>query len=426
MSLLADPAFRRYWIGTTVSLVGDYVTLVALPLTAVVALHAGPLTLGTLTALAWLPSLLLGIPAGAWADRQPSPRRVMLAADLARSLVLRSIPAAALLGMLSLPQLFAVALMVGALSVAADVAAPALFVRLVSPAGSVVGGQLIHGSRAGAALVGQALGGSLVALLTGPGALVLDVVSYVLSALALRRVPDGNPSVDADRPRGRLGDGLTQVLREPVLRLLLASAMNLNAFMVMATALLPLFATRVLGLGPAQLGTALAVGALGGVAGAALAGPISRRLGTAPLLALGALLYPLPFALLAGARGGGGAYAWAALAAAELVSSVGVLLYDVGCGAVTACAVPLAAQSRVAGAFQAANYGVRPVAALAGGALGTWLGLRALFLVAALGGAMSAVWVLRPPLWWFRVPAPAAAEQNLGPRGHRQEAPAVL
>src|SRR5215208_1430230 len=103
-----DPAFRRFWAASTVSVFGDQVSALAIPLIAVLALDASPAQLGVLTSLAWLPHLLLSLPAGVWVDRRPVRRRVMIVADWLRATALISIPVAWWVDVLTIWQLIAV------------------------------------------------------------------------------------------------------------------------------------------------------------------------------------------------------------------------------------------------------------------------------------------------------------------------------
>ena len=121
-SLLRETVFRRYWSASTVSMVGDQVTTIAVPLTAVLSLHAGAAAMGYLTALEWLPSLLFGMHAGAWADRHGRRRQLMIACDLGRCALLGTVPVCWALGVLTLWQLFAVVFAAGTLSILFNVA----------------------------------------------------------------------------------------------------------------------------------------------------------------------------------------------------------------------------------------------------------------------------------------------------------------
>ncbi len=147
----------------SISLVGDQVSSIALPLTAVLALRATPAEMGYLSALIWLPSLLFALHAGAWVDRRGHRRATMIAADLGRAALLASIPVCSALGVLSLAQLFAVAFAAGTLSIFFTVSDAGLFVALVPSGQYVEGNSLIYQSRALSAVAGPSVGGLLVA-----------------------------------------------------------------------------------------------------------------------------------------------------------------------------------------------------------------------------------------------------------------------
>jgi predicted MFS family arabinose efflux permease len=238
--------------------------------------------------------------------------------------------------------------------------------------------------------------------LTAPVAVLVDAVSFVVSAVFLGRIPVNEPSHDDDSQGSmsllhRAKDGLHFVLHHPVLRASLGCATTVNFFTFMSGGLLVLYASRSLELPSGLIGLAFGVGAVGGLIGALLAPVVSRHFGVGRTIVLGAILFPAPIALAALAGGP----VWArlgALAAAELLSSTGVMLFDVPLNALQTSVIPDALRSRVAGAFTAVNYGIRPLGAVVGGLLGTSIGLRPTLLVAAAGGALSFLWLLPSPI----------------------------
>lgn len=158
-----------------------------------------------------------------------------------------------------------------------------------------------------------------------------------------------------------------------------------------------LFAGRVLGLSPGAIGSAFGVGATGALLGAAMAPKVSRWIGVGRGIAVGAVLFPAPVAIAAVASGP----LWlraGALGAAEFLSGVGVMLFDVNHNFLQTAVVPDRMRSRVAGAYNTVNYGVRPVGAVLGGLTATLLGLRATLLISAVGGTLSLLWLLPSPI----------------------------
>ena len=205
--LLRNPVFRRYWGASTVSMFGDQVSSVAVPLTAVLVLHARAWEMGYLTALQWLPSLLFGLHAGAWVDRRGKRRSAMIMADLGRAAAFATIPLCYALHVLTLVQLCVVTFAAGALSVLFTVSDGTLFVSIVEPEEYVDGQSLIYGSRALSFLGGPSVGGLLVQAVSGPYAVVVDALSFLGSAFQLGTIrPVEPPAADEE-------DGLTTGLR---------------------------------------------------------------------------------------------------------------------------------------------------------------------------------------------------------------------
>jgi MFS family permease len=405
-ALLRDAVFRRYWSASTVSMVGDQVATVAVPLTAVLALHAGAGAMGLLTALEWLPSLLFGMHAGAWADRRGRRRQLMIACDLGRFCLLGTVPVCWALGVLTLGQLLAVVFAAGTLSILFNVADQTLFVSIVAPAQYVDGQSLIYGSRAMSFVLGPSLGGLLTQLLTAPFAIVADALSFLGSAFFLRRIDPAEPP--ADDGKGGVTEGLRFIARSPVVRASLIGVAVVNFFNLMFFALVMLYAVRVLHVSAGLLGLILGCGAFGGVLGAAVTKAIAARIGVGLAYVAGAFAFTAPLALVPLAPvppGHGTSLAVIAmLFGAEFLSGFGVMVLDISIGSIFASVIPDAVRSRVGGAFAAINYGTRPLGALLGGLLGAAAGLRPALWVAVIGGVVGAALLVPSPLPRFRLP----------------------
>lgn len=388
--------FGLFWLGQSVSLFGDQVTMIALPLVAVLVLHADAAQMGYLTAAGLAPNLLFALHAGAWVDRHGRRRRVMVAADWGRAILLASIPLAYALGVLSLSQLFVVAFVVGTLSVLFSVSYSTLFVSLVPKARYVEATSLLNGSRAFSFVAGPSVGGLLVQAVAAPLAVAVDAVSFVASALFLSRIAPEEPA-PADDSRGLVASGARFIWRSPVVRAALGATATINFFNFILAALFMLFATRTLGVRPGTLGLVLGAGAAGGLLGAALTGRIARRIGIGRAFVIGCVIFPAPLILIPLATGPF-PLVLVMLFAAEFGSGLGVMMLDISIGSIFAAVIPDELRARVSGAYMLVNYGVRPLGALAGGALGTWIGLRPSLLVAAIGGLLGVLWLLPSPL----------------------------
>jgi MFS family permease len=397
-SLWRNRPFLKLWLGETVSQFGDRITELALPLIAVTMLGATARQVGILTAAVWLPNLL-ALFVGAWVDRRTRKRRLLVLADLARAAVLLSLPAAYLLGALTLPQLYLVALLTGFGQVLFTLAYQSFFVALVPGASYVDAGSKLSMSRAVSFVVGPAAGGFLVQAITAPFAIIADALSFLGSALLIGRIrtSEAAPAPSGPSMLRLVADGLRLVARQPTLRACLACTSTINFFTLFASAILVLYASRELRLSPGAIGTAFGVGAFGAVVGAALAARVSRWIGLGRTAIIGAALFPAPMAGLAFAAGP----TWAkvtVLAAMELLSAIGVMLLDIPMNALLIQATPDDARGRRAGAYSALNYGVRPAGALVGGWLGTVLGLRPTLVIAGVGGTLSVIFLIASPV----------------------------
>lgn len=395
--LRRNRSFRSFWTGQTISLFGDEITLLALPLLAVLELNASAAEMGLLGAAALAPNLLFSIHLGAWTDRRPRRKALLVAADLGRAALLLTIPLAAVAGTLSLAQLYVVAFAAGSLGVVFNVAYNVVFVGLVDREEYIEAQSLLNGSRAVSIAGGNGIAGLLVHWFSAPFALLVDACSYLASAFFVGRADVGeSPAQPATESEG-LAAGTRFIAREPLIRACLLAAATLNLFNAAFYALLVLYATETLGVGAGALGLALAVGGLGCILGTALTGRVSRRIGLGPALVAGFVLTPAPLLLVPLGAGLPHA-ALALLVVAEFFNGVGVMVLDVGLGALYAAAVPDRLRARVSGGFLLVNYGVRPVGALAGGLLATAIGLQATMWVAAGGALAGVLWLLPSPV----------------------------
>ena len=401
--LLQDRLFRRYWSAQTISMFGDQVSSIAMPLAAVLVLHAGAAEMGYLSALEWLPSLLFALPAGVWVDRRGHRRATMIAADLGRFAVMASIPVCWGLGLLSLGQLFAVAFCAGTLSILFNVSDATLFVSLVPADRYVEGNSLVYASRALSFVGGPSLGGVLVQLLSAPLAIAADALSFLGSALLLHRIRPAEPPVEPAR-RGSATAGARFIRGSGVVRASLLAVATINFFNFMFFALFVLYATRVLHVRAGVLGLVLGAGAVGGVLGSAVTRRLAAAVGVGWAYVAGCLLFTAPLLLVPLARGPM-PVVLGLLFLAEFGSGFGVMVLDISIGSIFAAVIPDQLRSRVAGAFQAVNYGTRPVGALVGGTLGTLIGLRPTLWIATAGGVAGFLWLLPSPLPRFRMPA---------------------
>ena len=409
--LWKDPDFLKLWTGQTISVFGSNITLLALPLTAILVLDATPAQMGLLGAAGTLPHLLVGLFAGVWADRVRR-RPIMIAADLGRALMLLTVPLAWVLGLLHIEQLYVVAFLAGILTTFFDVGYGSYLPSLVGREHLVEGNSKLHASQSVAEAAGPGLAGALVQLLSAPIVVIVDVVTFVASALALTliRKPEPEP---APRREGKnlwreIGEGLHIVLSTSLLRSLAVSGVIFVLFQYVLLAVYTLYLTRELGIEPALLGVIFGIGALGALSGAVIAGQTARRFGLGPTI-IAAPLLGCVAALLIPLAGGLPSAAVPLLVMAQFLYAFGGPIFTINAVSLRQSISP----DRLLGRVNASNrfmvFGVMPVGSLLGGFLGETIGLRPTLAVAALGMLLAFVWLVASPVRSLReLPARAA------------------
>jgi predicted MFS family arabinose efflux permease len=270
---------------------------------------------------------------------------------------------------------------------------------------------LLNASRAISYVAGPSAGGALVQALTAPVALVADALTYLASAALLIRMRVAEPPPRPESAVRGMAAGIRLVAGSPVLRPLLLGTTTLNLFNYVFAALFILYVTTVLHISPGALGVVIGIGALGGLLSAAVTGRLSRRIGIGPALLLGLALFAGPL-ILVPAAGGGRPAVYALLVVSEFVAAFGVVLLDIAAGSLQTAATPPTMLAVVSGVNRTVNYGIRPVGALLGGALGTAIGLRPALWIATVGGLLGLLPILLSPLRTMRtLPEPHSEGQ---------------
>ena len=408
--LRRQPEFLKLWSAQAISQVGDQISYLALPLVAVLTLDASAAQMGLLTAAELMPHLLFSLAAGVWIERRTNRRRLMIVADVARAVLLTSVPVAAWLGILGFPQLYVVAFLAGTAAVLFDISWATMFVSVVPRRDVVEANSKLSATRALSYVIGPSLAGFLVQLLTAPVTLLVDAASFVGSALFLARIEAEEPAIDEDGQESvfqSLRSGFRYVFGDELIRPGLLCTATINLFNFVFHAIFILYATKELGVKPGLLGLVLGAGAIGGIVGAFLAVRIERLIGIGPAFTLGSVLFPLPLVLVPLASGSE-ARVVAMLGLAELFCSIGVMILDVNGSSMSYLRTPDRLRSRMAGTFRFVNYGVRPLGALLGGALGTAIGLQTTLWIGVLGALAGVLWLFVSPIPRLRAVAEAA------------------
>lgn len=372
--------FMRLWAAQTGSAFGSRITRTALPMIAILTLKASPNELALLAALGLAPAFFVGLFAGHWADRAAR-RPLMIGADVARALLILSIPIAAWLGGLSIPQLCVVAALVGAATSVFEVADRSFLPSVVGDDGLVEANARLQATESIAEASGPGVAGLLIQALGAPLAVVVDALTYVWSALMLGAVrtrearPETPPEEahDAARPSTWLS-GFRAVFADPILRpLMTVEAVVYLAFGFFATFYV-LVALRYLHLSPGVTGLVISLGGVAAFVGSLLAQPMARRLGTGRTLVVslalamgGALLIPL--SLVAGRWG------VVCLVGQQLVGDTFLSIYMIHAVSLRQASAPPAVLGRVNAAFQVCVGVALPISALAAGPLTEAIGI---------------------------------------------------
>jgi Transmembrane secretion effector len=402
VSLRRHRDFLLLWSGETVSEVGSSVGRIALPLLAVTTLAATPWQMGLLTAAETAAFLLVGLPAGVLLDRVRR-RPVMIGADVVRCLLFASVPLAAWAGVLTLTQVLVVALLAGVATVLFDVGYQSILPSVVGREHLVEGNGRLESTRAAAETGGPALGGALVQAVGASVAIVSDAMSYLVSAAALLalRSPDRVAPPTGRSVRADMAEGLRFVVAHPLLRPITLCTGTANLFDGVLAAVTVLYLSRGLGLAAGQIGLVLAAASVGGLLGAFTAAAWIRRLGqgrvvlasllvTAPVVALIAVPGVLPFAIGSTAFG------------------YGAVVYNVAQLSFRQSVCPDHLLGRMNASVRFLVWGTMPLGGLAGGALGSVLGVPATLVVVAVGSAAAPLWLVFSPLRRLRdLPVPA-------------------
>jgi MFS family permease len=412
------PEFRKLWLGDTVSQLGSQVTLLALPLTAIVFLSAAPAQVAALTAVGFVAPAATGLLAGVWVDRLPR-RPLLILTDLLRALVLGSVPLAAALGVLRIEQLYAVQLVAGGCTALADAAAQAHLPTLIGRDAVVEGNSKLASARSATRVVGPSLAGLLMQIVVAPTAILLDAASFVVSGICLLLIRQPEPS---PRPRtqpnlwAEMHEGLSLVIRNRFLFPLIRATAAYNLFAGMFVAVSTVFMVRDLHLPAAWIGVIVATGGVGGVVGGVLAQPAAKRVGLGRAIIVGGLL--LAVGHMAAPLAAGPTFVVVPLlASAGAMANFGLVVWLVNSTSLTQQLVPPHALGRVSATRQTIVLAAVPIGALIGGLLADAAGARLVVGMAAAGTIGSMLSLVVSPLPAVREVGATADSDETAPSG---------
>ena len=389
--------FRRLWIGETVSQFGTMISQLALPLVAILVLHASTFEVGLLTAFETVAFLVVGLPAGAWVDRMRF-RTVLIVNDLVRAVALGSVPLAQALGVLTIGQLYLVALATGISTVFFDVAYQSYLPELVGRSELVEGNAKLQASESVSQIAGPSIGGLLIQALTAPYAVLVDAASFLWSAawVGAIKVRPPKPERKPDRHLGReIKEGVAFVIGNPMLRAIAMCTGSSNLFNSVYFAVFYVLLARDLDVSAGLIGLIMSTSAIGGLIGSLFATRIAAKFGQGPTIWL-SILFAAPTSLVAPFL----QHNWslALLAFAQIVFWGTVVVYNITQVSFRQGLCPPALLGRMNATMRFLVWGTMPLGALLGGILGSTIGVRETLLVAAIGGFLPVLPVFFSPL----------------------------
>lgn len=404
--------FLKLWTGETVSQFGSQVTQLALPTVAILILHAGPFEVGLLAALEYLAFPSLGLVAGVWADRLRR-RPIMIVADLGRMLALGSIPLAFVLNALTLYQLYAVAVISGIFTVFFDVAYQSYLPVLVERSNLIEGNTKLEVSRSAAQVTGPAVAGFLIQVIGGARAILVDAISFLISALALVAIRKPEPEPKPSTAEGKagffreMGEGLGVVLKSPILRSIAACTATSNLGSNMLFAMYLIFAYRLLNLSPSVVGIIFGLSSTGWLVGALVAGRLARSLGLGPTLTVAIVVGGLSFLATPLALFGAPAVILTVLG---FIGSVQIPLYNINQVSLRQAITPDRVQGRMNATMRTIVWGTIPVGSFVGGIVGARVGVVPTMLLGGTLSLLASAWIMTGPVFALREqPAPVGS-----------------
>ncbi|PZT77246.1 MULTISPECIES: MFS transporter [unclassified Streptomyces] len=381
--------FNRLWAGEAASAFGTRISHVALPLIAVVVLHAPAWQVGLLTAAEGFCYLGFGLHAGAWVDRWRR-RPVLIASSLLRCVLVALIPIAAALHLLSLGLLVVVAFGVSALTMFFDLALFAFVPLVLGRSRLNWGNARLNGTDSVAQVAGPTVASVLIGALTAPYAMAVDAVSYLASALGafLVPIPEARRTTEPGTSRRPIRQDILEGLRflrgEKLLLILAGVSASYNFFATGTTAVLVPHLVHEAGLGTTGVSIVFAVSGIGGVIGAALTGRLANRSPATALWAFptaclfGGLLLPWGDGWVAGLLAGiGGAF-----------TGMGIVVYNTTATSLRQSRTPSEMLGRLRSALRTTAWSGATLGALAGGALASAASPKLTLVIGSIGGLL--------------------------------------
>lgn len=384
-SLWRHQDFLKLWSAQATSVFGSELASLAYPLTAIIVLQATTFQIGFLQASGTAAAALVGLFAGVIADRVRR-KPLLITADLGRALLAFSIPLAAFFGVLRIEQLYLVAFFSGALSILSMVAGAAFLPSLLEKEQLVEGNSKFGTTESAAMIAGPSLSGALVQILTAPIAIVIDAISFFVSAVFVWQIRAPEILVEKQKRNiwTEIGEGLRFVYGNEILRPLAESIAAYFLFRQIVLALFTLYAIRELHLEPFLLGVIFSALGFGFLVGALTVKLITNRFGIGRTMISANLINIFALALVPLASGST-AFIVALLITSHFLHAFGVQVNGINLMSLRQAITPNHLQGRMTASFRFVNVGMMMFGSLIAGALGELIGLRETLVIGAVG-----------------------------------------
>jgi MFS family permease len=399
-SVRRNRGFLWLWGGQGISVFGEQFTSLAVPVLAVTLLHAVAWQMGILNAASTAAFLIVGLPAGAWVDRWLK-RRVMITADIVRTLALAAIPILWYTHLLQIWQLIIVVAIVGVASVFFDVGYQSYIPLLVRPEQVGPANSTLEATSQVSRIGGPAIAGALLTIISAPGLIVIDSLSYIVSFVSLSRIRDTEVAADPELRRPlhqEIAEGVRFVAGQPLIRSVAGTTATSNFFSTLGMTLFPIFALRTLDIGSLGLGITLSAGSVGGLLGATLTPRIARWIGEGRVIVVSAFVCGAAFIMVPLSALLHGPSAVVLLSVGEFFTMFCVLVYNITQVTLRQRLCPPRLLGRMNASIRCLVWGVMPIAALVAGWIGSTVGIIPTMWISFVGGLLAGLWVLFSPL----------------------------
>lgn len=398
LGLLKKKDFRNFWFGHTISSFGVQITTVAIPLLAALTLQASPMQMGILTAVEFLPFLLISLFVGVWVDRKPK-RPMLIISDIIRAVVLISIPVGMFMDVLTMPMLYIVAAIVGINTVVFEIAHVSYLPEVVKSDELVEGNSKLEFSSSCATVVGQSIGGALIQVFSAPFAILFNVGTYLISALYLGRVKKKEEPIQVNEEIEQnmwsdIQEGTRFVFKNNILRAILIGTVIFNLFTYVIEPIFILYISRTLALSPLYIGMIFSMSGVGALLGAFIAGPMVNKFGIGKTLVLSLFLAGLVSLIVPVATILPTLPAVLLIMVMYMIDAAMVIVYNINQRSLRQAITPRNLQGRMNACMRTFGMGVVPIGAILGGWLGDKIGTTPTLIVGAIGLMCSSIFII--------------------------------